>query len=106
MFKAHVWLVFTAALTVLGIAAAYGRQPFIAEIVVNENGSFVWNGDYVADLAGLKLHFAEHSGELPRPKIHVRLTRKTPYRQLAKVMSLAESHGYSDGIVGNEHFGQ
>ena len=67
------------------------KPPHI-DLAINSDGEVSWNGALVAKEA-LKQRMTEAATQQPQPEIHLRADRKTPYENVAQVMSTAQTTG-------------
>ncbi len=67
------------------------KPPHI-DVVIDAEGTVSWNGA-VVDEAALKARIAETALQSPQPELHLRADRKTPYENVARLMSAAQGGG-------------
>ena len=80
-------------------------QPEVIELEVDFDGTYLWNGNPVADFATLESYFKQESGKEPQPELHIRPNRRVKYDYVAKALASAQrNHILRIGFVGNEQF--
>ncbi|MFC7514241.1 ExbD/TolR family protein [Herbaspirillum sp. GCM10030257] len=67
------------------------KPPHI-DVSIDANGVVTWNGNAV-DQQALKENIAVASAQSPQPELHLRADRKTPYENVAQLMSAAQTGG-------------
>ena len=67
-------------------------KPSHIDVSIDANGVVTWNGNQV-DPQALKENIAIASAQSPQPELHLRADRKTPYENVAQLMSAAQSGG-------------
>ncbi|KRB93303.1 ExbD/TolR family protein [Noviherbaspirillum sp. Root189] len=67
------------------------KPPHI-DVSIDANGVVTWNGNPV-DPQALKENIAVVSAQSPQPELHLRADRKTPYENVAQLMSAAQTGG-------------
>jgi biopolymer transport protein ExbD len=67
------------------------KPPHI-DVSIDANGVITWNGNTV-DTQALKENIAVASAQSPQPELHLRADRKTPYENVAQLMSAAQTGG-------------
>lgn len=67
------------------------KPPHI-DVVIDGNGVISWNGNAVDEQA-LKGNIAAAAAQNPQPELHLRADRKTPYENVAQLMSAAQTGG-------------
>jgi hypothetical protein len=72
-----------------------------AKVDVLQDGTFKWNGTFVASLSALDEKFAELSRTSPCPTAELIPSRMASYQLAASVRTIMEKHGVWSGIVGN-----
>ena len=72
-------------------------------IVVEYDGTVLWNGEVVNDLEELEKRFRTVSSSLPAAEVRVSAERRAGYDTVAKVLALAQRSGIQRlGIQGND----
>ncbi|WP_151636402.1 ExbD/TolR family protein [Noviherbaspirillum aerium] len=67
-------------------------KPAHIDVAIDANGVVSWNGAAV-DEQSLKGHIATAAALSPQPELHLRADRKTPYENVARLMSAAQIGG-------------
>lgn len=79
--------------------------PPVIELEVDFDGTYIWNGNPVADLATLDNYFKQEAAKPEQPELHIRPDRRVKYDYVAKALSAAQrNHLMRIGFVGNEQF--
>ena len=74
-------------------------------LVIDFDGTIVWNGTVVKDLAQLERYFVAEAGKANQPELHVLPDRRVNYDAVAKVLALAQRSGMQRiGFAGQERF--
>ena len=74
-------------------------------LVIDFDGTIVWNGTVVKDLAQLERYFVVAAGKPNQPELHVLPDRRVNYDAVAKVLALAQRSGMQRiGFAGQERF--
>ncbi|MCK6376661.1 MAG: biopolymer transporter ExbD [Zoogloea sp.] len=82
-------------------------EPEIVRIDVDFDGSILWNGEVVSDLAALEVHIRAKAAQSVQPEIHLRPSKLAPYERVAAVMAAVQRLGLKKlGLVGSEQFAQ
>ena len=77
--------------------------PEVVRLEIGADSSLQWNGEAVADVQALQVHF--QNAVATQPEIHVHAQAKTPYDTVAAVLSSAQRQGLLKiGVVGLEEF--
>jgi biopolymer transport protein ExbD len=75
------------------------------DLAIDFDGTILWNGTVVRDLAQLERYFAVEAGKANQPELHVRPDRRASYDAVAKVLALAQRSGMQRiGFAGQERF--
>ena len=81
------------------------KEPQIVQVEVTRSGTFVWNGQALADRAELEARLQAAAAQPEQPEIHLRPDRAAKYEQVAAVLASAQRQGLVRiGIVGSEQF--
>jgi hypothetical protein len=86
---------------------AGGDRPVLGktDVVTLEvlgDGTFVWNGQRVADAEGLDRLWKSVAAQDPQPEIHLKPNRDAKYEHVERALKGAQSNGvYKFGFVGN-----
>lgn len=76
-------------------------------LVIDFDGTIVWNGTVVEDLAQLQRYFIAEAGKPNQPDVQVLPDRRASYDRVAKVLALAQRSGIQRiGFAGQERFAQ
>jgi biopolymer transport protein ExbD len=79
--------------------------PEAISLVIDFDGTIVWNGTVVKDLAQLERYFVAAAGKANQPELHVLPDRRVNYDAVAKVLALAQRSGMQRiGFAGQERF--
>jgi biopolymer transport protein ExbD len=79
--------------------------PETISLVIDFDGTIVWNGTVVKDLAQLERYFVAEAGKANQPELHVLPDRRVNYDAVAKVLALAQRSGMQRiGFAGQERF--
>ena len=65
-------------------------QPEVIDIEVDFDGTVLWNGTVVGDMAVLERYFAVESQKDPQPELHMRPDKRAKYDTVAKVLASAQ----------------
>lgn len=78
-------------------------QPEVIDLVVDFDGTLLWNGQPVPNGPTLVNYFTEAAAKDPQPELHLRPNKLAKYDVVAKVLATAQRlHIRNIGIVGNE----
>jgi biopolymer transport protein ExbD len=81
--------------------------PEVIDLVVDFDGTLLWNGVVVANAETLLNYFQEASAKVPQPELHLRPNKLAKYDVVANVLATAQRlHINNIGIVGNEQMEQ
>jgi biopolymer transport protein ExbD len=81
--------------------------PVVVELEVDAAGRYAWNGEALADRAGLEARMAEAARQPDQPEIHLRPNRQAKYDAVAAALTSAQRYGLAKiGLVGTEQFAQ
>ena len=79
--------------------------PEVIDLEIDFDGTYLWNGTVVPDMATLESYFRQESGKPVQPELHVRPNRRVKYEYVAQALASAQrSHMARIGFVGNEQF--
>jgi biopolymer transport protein ExbD len=74
-------------------------------LAIDFDGTILWNGTVVQDLAQLERYFAVEAGKTNQPEVHVLPDRRASYDAVAKVLAIAQRSGMQRiGFAGQERF--
>ena len=80
--------------------------PEVIDLEIDSDGTVVWNGNPVANLATLEGYFHNEAAKDPQPEIHLRPDRRARYDVVAKVLAAAQhNHMVKIGFVNVAQFG-
>lgn len=78
-------------------------EPEVIDLVVDFDGSLLWNNQPVPNGDTLVSYFEEAAAKSPQPELHLRPNKLAKYDIVAKVLATAQRKGIkSIGIVGGE----
>jgi biopolymer transport protein ExbD len=79
--------------------------PEVIDLVVDFDGTLLWNSQPVPNGETLVSYFEEAAAKDPQPELHLRPNKLAKYDVVAKVLATAQRKGIKNiGIVGNEQF--
>lgn len=79
-------------------------QPEVIDLIVDFDGTLLWNGQQVPNGATLVSYFEEAAAKDPQPELHLRPNKLAKYDIVAKVLATAQRKGIRNiGVVGNEN---
>ena len=74
-------------------------------LAIDFDGTILWNGTVVQDLAQLERYFVVEAGKANQPELRVLPDRRANYDSVAKVLALAQRSGMQRiGFAGQERF--
>ena len=74
-------------------------------LAIDFDGTILWNGTVVKDLAQLERYFVVEAGKANQPEVHVLPDRRANYDAVAKVLAIAQRSGMQRiGFAGQERF--
>ena len=72
---------------------------------IDFDGTILWNGAVVEDLAQLERYFAVEAGKANQAELHVQPDRRAKYDTVAQVLAIAQRSGMQRiGFAGQERF--
>lgn len=78
-------------------------QPEVIDLVVDFDGTLLWNGQAVPNGATLISYFKEAAAKDPQPELHLRPNKLAKYDVVANVLATAQRlHIKNIGIVGDQ----
>jgi biopolymer transport protein ExbD len=78
-------------------------EPEVIDLVVDFDGTLLWNGQAVPNGATLISYFTEAAAKDPQPELHLRPNKLAKYDVVANVLATAQRlHIRNIGIVGDE----
>jgi biopolymer transport protein ExbD len=88
-----------------------GQGPIIPtsretiSLAIDFDGTILWNGTVVEDLAQLERYFVVEAGKANQPELHVQPDRRAKYDTVAQVLAIAQRSGMQRiGFAGQERF--
>jgi biopolymer transport protein ExbD len=88
-----------------------GKGPMIEtpheaiSLQIDFDGTILWNGAVVEDLAQLERYFAVEAGKANQAELHVQPDRRAKYDTVAQVLAIAQRSGMQRiGFAGQERF--
>ena len=74
-------------------------------LAIDFDGTILWNGTAVEDLAQLERYFAVEARKANQPELHVQPDRRAKYNTVAQVLAIAQRSGMQRiGFAGQERF--
>ena len=75
------------------------------ELAIDFDGTILWNGAVVQDLAQLERYFVAEAGKADQPELRVQPDRRAKYDTVAQVLALAQRSGLQRiGFAGQDRF--
>ena len=91
----------------IGKGPANETVPEAINLMIDFDGTIVWNGAVVQDLAQLQRYFVAEAGKVNQPELHVLPDKRVNYDTVAKVLALAQRSGMQRiGFAGQERFAE
>ena len=82
------------------------QRPEVIDLEIDYDGTVVWNGTPVPNLATLEQYFRTESMKDPQPEIHLRPDMRVKYDFVAKVLAAAQHNSMKKiGFVNVAQFG-
>lgn len=79
--------------------------PEVTTIEIDFDGTFIWNGQVLADRQQLESYLYVAANTPVQPEIHLRPNKLVKYQSVATVMASAQRLGLTKvGLIGNEQF--
>jgi len=86
-------------------SASKATKPVIWTIDIDDQGRILWNGQGLGGVADLEEHLRQANTDPSHPELHLRPSRKAPYRSVAAVLAAGQRVGVNRlGLVGSEQF--
>jgi biopolymer transport protein ExbD len=86
-------------------ASAPSEPPKVVQIAIAADGTLRWDGESIADRAGLESKITDAARESPQPEVHIRADGSARYEVVAMVMASSQRLGLTKiGVTGNEAF--
>jgi biopolymer transport protein ExbD len=74
-------------------------------LTIDFDGTILWNGSAVQDLAQLEQYFRAEAAKADQPEVHVLPDRRAKYDTVAQVLAIAQRSGMQRiGFAGQERF--
>ena len=81
------------------------KQPTIAKLDVDFDGTVYWNGQALPDRPTLESKLNDIANQPDQPEVHLRPNKLVKYEHVAAVLASAQRLGVTKiGMVGNEQF--
>ena len=81
------------------------QPPVVVQVDVQPGGTYLWNGEPLADRAALETRLREAGQQTEQPEIHLRPHRQAKYDAVAAALTSAQRHGLLKiGVIGSEQF--
>jgi biopolymer transport protein ExbD len=82
-------------------------QPQVINLDIDFDGTIVWNGSVVPNMATLEGYFRQEAALDPQPEIHLAPDRHVKYGVVAQVLAAAQrNHMVKIGFVNTNQFNQ
>ena len=89
----------------IGRGDAPPRPREAISLLIDFDGTILWNGTVVEDLAQLERYFRREAGKANQPELHVQPDRRVKYDTVAQVLAIAQRSGMQRiGFAGQERF--
>ncbi len=80
-------------------------QPEMVTIIIDYDGTILWNDIAVPNLATLERYFKVESQKVPQPQVAIRPDARARYDSVAQVLASAQRNRIEKmGLIGNEQF--
>ena len=80
-------------------------QPELIEIVIDYDGTILWNGTPVPNLDTLERYFKSEAAKVPQPQVAIRPDARAKYDYVVQVLASAQRNSIEKmGLIGNEQF--
>jgi biopolymer transport protein ExbD len=80
-------------------------DPVVIDLEVDFDGTYLWNGSPVADLATLENFFKQAARQQPQPELHIKPNPRVKYDFVAQALAAAQRNQMVRiGFVGNEQY--
>ena len=80
-------------------------QPEVIDLMIDFDGTILWNGDIVADRPTLEAKLTSAAAQPIQPEFHLRPNKLVTYKHVAGVMASAQRLGITKiGLIGAEQF--
>ncbi len=82
-----------------------GAKREAIEVGIDYDGTILWNGSVVQNLAQLDQYFRAEAAKATQPELHVRPDKRAKYDHVAQVLGMAQRNGLQYiGFAGQEQF--
>jgi biopolymer transport protein ExbD len=89
----------------IGTGPDIETQREAISLQIDFDGTILWNGAVVEDLAQLERYFAVEAGKADQAELHVQPDRRAKYDTVAQVLAIAQRSGMQRiGFAGQERF--
>ena len=86
-------------------ASAPSEPPKVVQIAIAADGTVRWDGESIADRAGLESKIMDSARENPQPEVQIRADGSARYEVLALVLASSHRLGLTKlGVTGNYAF--
>jgi biopolymer transport protein ExbD len=80
-------------------------QPEMVTVVIDYDGTILWNDTPVPNLATLERYFKAEAQKVPQPQVAIRPDARARYDAVAQVLASAQRNRIEKmGLIGNEQF--
>ena len=80
-------------------------QPELIEIVIDYDGTILWNGTPVPNMDTLERYFKSEAAKVPQPQVAIRPDARVKYDYVVQVLASAQRNSIEKmGLIGNEQF--
>jgi biopolymer transport protein ExbD len=80
-------------------------QPEVVTIIIDYDGTILWNDTPVENLATLERYFKSEAQKVPQPQVAIRPDARARYDVVAQVLASAQRNRIEKmGLIGNEQF--
>ncbi len=80
-------------------------QPELIEIVIDYDGTILWNGTQVPNIDTLERYFNTEAAKIPQPQVAIRPDARVKYDYVVQVLAAAQRNRIEKmGLIGNEQF--
>jgi biopolymer transport protein ExbD len=81
------------------------KEPVVVTIDIDFDGTVLWNGEPVANRAGLESRLQQAAAIPDQPEVHIRPNKLVEYKSVAMVLASAQRLGVTKlGMIGNEQY--
>ena len=80
-------------------------QPEMVTVIIDYDGTVLWNDTPVPNLATLERYFKTEAQKVPQPQVAIRPDARARYDVVAQVLASAQRNRIEKmGLIGNEQF--